>query len=69
VPQLEQLRHPLAVGEPARAELDVQGRVDATRHPLRFHPGFDSLYFPNGLLGDAPGGVAQLVDERGEFGA
>ena len=55
MPELEQLRDPLGVGEPARAELDVQGRVDAPGHPFCLHPGLDSLDFPNGCVGHAPG--------------
>ena len=51
VPELEQLRDPLDVGQAARTELEVQRRLDAARHPLGLHPRLDPADLPDALPG------------------
>ena len=64
--QLQQLDGPLDVGEPAAAELGVQGRVGAARQPLGLDPRLDPADLAHVRVGQPALRVAQRVDQRDE---
>ncbi len=68
VPELDQLRQPLDVRQPAPAELGVQQGVGAPGQPLGLHAGLQPADLADGGVADAVRRVPQRLDEGRELG-